>query len=225
MATVDLNRLTLVFLLRFCGYFLILSSIAGISITFLPVAKATTSYYFNQAKGVQYTVEKPISKQLKEIELPSKLPKVVINPVDRKFGIVIPKINANSKVVANVDAGNESEYRKALKEGVAHAAGTAYPGEIGNTFLFAHSAGNFWEVSQYNAVFFLLGELNPGDEIFVFFNGQRFDYQVTSKTIVDPDQVQFLNTQTNFSQLTLQTCWPPGTALKRLLVLARLKKN
>ena len=41
--------------------------------------------------------------------------------------------------------------------------------------------------------------------------------------VVDPDQVQFLRPEASFAKLTLQTCWPPGTTLKRLLVFAKLR--
>src|SRR3989339_451702 len=62
-----------------------------------------------------------------------------MEPVDQEFGIVVPKIGANSKVIANVDPYNSKVYQRALTQGVAHAAGTVLPGEIGNSFLFSHS--------------------------------------------------------------------------------------
>lgn len=223
--TISKSDLAKVFLLRFLGYFLILSAFTGFILTFLPVIKVEISYRWNLLTDNKFTLEEKVVPDNKLIAKKSSLPLVQINPVNRQFAAVIPKINANSTVIANVDAGNEAIYSQALRQGVAHAAGTAYPGEIGNSFLFAHSSGNPWEISQYNSVFFLLKELIPGDEIYIFFNGKRYLYIVNQKIVVDPDQVQFLNIQTNFPQLTLQTCWPPGTALKRLLVLARLKEN
>jgi len=43
---------------------------------------------------------------------------------------------------------------------------------------------------------------------------------VIGKEIVDPTRVEFLTRKSNREFLTLQTCWPPGTTLKRLLVFA-----
>jgi Sortase (surface protein transpeptidase) len=54
----------------------------------------------------------------------------------------------------------------------------------------------------------------------IFYKGQRFVYKVIGKKIVDPKQVEYLTRKSNKEFLTLQTCWPPGTTLKRLLVFA-----
>jgi len=145
----------------------------------------------------------------------------VLVPQDTDYGIVIPKIGANAKIIANVNSATESDYLKALQQGVAHAAGTAYPGESGHIFLFAHSTDYIWNVGSYNAVFYLLYKLELGDEIDLFYQGQRYVYRVTDKTIVNPSEVEYLTRKTNEELLTLQTCWPPGTTLQRLLVFAK----
>ena len=141
-------------------------------------------------------------------------------PEDPNFSIVIPKIAANSKILANIDASDEKIYLPALQKGVAHAAGTAFPGEGGHIFLFAHSTDYFWNISSYNAVFYLLNKLENGDEVNLFYQGKRYLYKVIGKEIVDPTQVEYLTRKTNKEFLTLQTCWPPGTTFKRLLVFA-----
>ena len=87
--------------------------------------------------------------------------------------------------------------------------------------MFAHSTDNFWNIGRYNAIFYLLKELEKGDEIDIFYNGRRYIYQVSEKQIVDPAQVEFINQPTVTEQLTLQTCWPPGTTFKRLIVIAK----
>jgi sortase A len=144
----------------------------------------------------------------------------ILVPDDPNFSIIIPKIGANSKIISNVDPSNEDEYLAALKKGVAQAEGTAYPGEGGHIFLFAHSTDYFWNVGAYNAVFYLLYKLQKNDEVDLFFQGQRYVYRVIGSQVVDPSQVQYLTRKTNREFLTLQTCWPPGTTLKRLLVFA-----
>jgi sortase A len=144
----------------------------------------------------------------------------VLVPEDPNFSIVIPKIGANARIIDNVDPSNESEYLEALKKGVAHAQGTAFPGENSHIFLFAHSTDYIWNVGTYNAVFYLLYKLDKGDEVNLFYKDKRYRYKVVDKKVVDPSQVEYLTRKTNHEFLTLQTCWPPGTTLKRILVFA-----
>jgi len=144
----------------------------------------------------------------------------VLIPEDPSFSIVIPKIGANARVIPGVDTADERAYSAALKLGVAQALGTAFPGEGGHIFLFAHSTDYWWNVSTYNAVFYLLGKLQKGDEIDIFYKGQRFVYRMVDSTIVDPTEVEYITRKTNAEFLTLQTCWPLGTTFKRLLVFA-----
>ncbi|HYM65123.1 MAG TPA: sortase [Candidatus Sulfotelmatobacter sp.] len=153
-------------------------------------------------------------------------PKVqILTPKDTKFSIIIPKIGASAKIFPNVDPTNENEFLPILLKGVAHAKGTVFPGMKGNIYLFAHSTDNFWDVGRYNAVFYLLKDLQPGDDIVIFFENKRHDYIVKSSKIVNPSDVSYIvNSQKqNKEQLILQTCWPPGTAWQRLLVFAEPK--
>lgn len=142
-------------------------------------------------------------------------------PQDPNFSLIIPKIGANSRIIANVDPSDSNKYLESLKKGVAHAEGTSFPGEGGHIFLFAHSTDYFWNISSYNAVFYLLYKLEKGDEINLFYQGRRMVYRVIDKKIVNPSQVEYLTRKTNREFLTLQTCWPPGTTLQRLLVFAQ----
>ena len=144
----------------------------------------------------------------------------VLVPEDPNFSIVIPKIGANARIIPGVNTANEREYSAVLKEGVAQALGTAFPGEGGHVFLFAHSTDYWWNISTYNAVFYLLGKLIKGDDINIFYKGERFVYRVIETKIVDPSEVEYITRKTNKEFLTLQTCWPLGTTFKRLLVFA-----
>ena len=144
-----------------------------------------------------------------------------IRPVDEAFSIVIPKINANSKVIANVDPFDSNIYQRELTKGVAHAKGTALPNQPGNSFIFAHSAGNILEANRYNSVFYLLNKLEPGDDIYVFFEKVKLRYKVTNKKTVLPSGVSYLSTNISGGRtLTLMTCWPAGTTLRRLIIEA-----
>ena len=116
------------------------------------------------------------------------------------------------------------EYQRKLAEGVAHARGSALPGEAGDIFLFAHSGANFEEALRFNAVFYLLNKLESGDEIFVYYAGQKYAYRVAEKKFASPEELSY-NNPSEDPRLILMTCWPPGTTWKRLVVTAREYEN
>jgi len=111
---------------------------------------------------------------------------------------------------------------EAMRHGVAHAKGTAKPDEVGNIYLFAHSTLNFWEFGPYATVFTTLHQLVPGDKIILFYQGKRYDYRVDEKEIVPGFDLTPLNRESSRRVLTLQTCDPPGTTWRRLLIIAEL---
>ena len=146
-----------------------------------------------------------------------------ITPIDKSFGIVIKKIGANAKIIQGVDPFNSVIYQTALTKGIAHALGTSLPGETGNVFLFSHSSSDFFQAQKYNSVFYLLDKLENGDEIEVYYKNQKFTYKVSDKKIASANDIQYLKGDSENKTLTLMTCWPAGTSLKRLLVIAELK--
>ncbi len=141
--------------------------------------------------------------------------------VSPDFSIIIPKISAKAKIIPNVNPADEKEYKSALKEGVAHAKGTQFPGNQGVIYLFAHSTNSPANIGRYNAVFYLLKELRENDEVIIFFAGQKYVYRVTERLVTAADDTKWLTQQKKEEQLILQTCWPPGTSQKRLLVIAK----
>lgn len=133
--------------------------------------------------------------------------------------ITIPKIRAQAPIILNVDPMNQAVYEKELKKGVAHAKDTYLPGEAGTSFLFAHSSGNPLEQTNYNTVFLKLGDLEKGDEILIKRGDKIHRYNVTQTKIVKPSEVEYLK-KNDTPGLIVQTCWPIGTAWRRLLVFA-----
>lgn len=134
--------------------------------------------------------------------------------------IEIKKINVLEKLIFSVDPFDEKEYRQALQNGIAQAKGTAKPGEEGTIFLFAHSSDLPWRITRYNIAFFRLGELEKNDEITLTFEGKKYLYTVDDKKIVKPDEVDYLSKQKG-TMLILQTCYPLGSDLRRLLIFAK----
>jgi sortase A len=220
-------------ILRSIGNFLVLFALFGVVMTFGPAILEEVKFRINQAQGVTYVISDPTkpTPEISQDNAPQPTPQssLIVNakeilmiPKDTQFSVLIPKIGANAIVIPNVDASNQQEYLDALKRGVAHARGTVFPGMQGTTYLFAHSTDNFWDVGRYNAIFYLLKDLTPQDDVTVFFGDKRYDYKVQTIEIIDPSDVNLLvNAQQTEEQLVLQTCWPPGTTWKRLLVIAK----
>ncbi len=115
----------------------------------------------------------------------------------------------------------EEQIRSSLQKGVVYYPGTAEPGTRGNFFVTGHSSNFFWELSKYNTVFALLPKIQNGADIYITYDQNRYHYKVSSKTEVKPDDVSILR-QGNDFKMTLMTCTPVGTSLKRLVVGADL---
>jgi LPXTG-site transpeptidase (sortase) family protein len=143
---------------------------------------------------------------------------------NKDYGIIIPKLGLDERVIFNVDPNNEEQYNAALKKGIAHASSTSYPDSNGLGYYFAHSSSPGLQV-QYNAVFYLLNKLEPNDEVYIWHDNKRYRYLVESKQINQPNDVAFLYEAYDGEMIVLQTCWPPGTTKERLLVFAKRAKN
>lgn len=190
-----------------------------------PVVQVEFTYRWDKVWGIKHTVPTVVTSDGTQSDLSFgdlSAASNSITPISTEFGLVIEKINANARVIADVDPGSEKAYALALTEGVAHAKGTTYPGQKGNIYLFSHSTDAPWNIVRYNAIFYLLRELEPGDKIITFYQNKRFDYVVVDKAIVRPNDVSYLTNVYEGSILTLQTCDPPGTLLNRLIVRAKL---
>jgi len=140
--------------------------------------------------------------------------------INSDFSIAIPSIKAYSNIVAGVDPFDQSGYSDALKEGVAHAEGTAFPDQSGTVFLFAHSTDSPLNIARYNAVFYALKDLQVGELVYLFYNHQKYIYLIRDKQIVSAKDTSWLNSD-GTNRLILQTCYPPGTTWKRLLIIAK----
>lgn len=141
------------------------------------------------------------------------------------FYIDIPKIKASSKVFPNIPVQNKDVYEEILKKGVAHARGTAFPGQGKTIFLFAHSSDTPFNAIRFNAVFMLLNQLKEEDTITIYLSGKRYFYKVYDKKTVDPQETKYLFYSEDREILILQTCWPPGTTWKRLLIFAQKEQD
>lgn len=211
---------------RGLGSGLVVAGIAGLLITFWPIVSAELGYRFSrpQEKVTQgLSVFGNLLEQAQAQEERTRLLAQQFGVPNTEFSVYIPKIGAKAAIIANVNPTSETEYKAALTQGVAHAQGSSYPGQNAGTYLFAHSTDGPWNFSRYNAVFYLLNELKPEekDEVYVFFLNRVYKYRMAEKYTVDANDTSWLTqAKEGPERLILQTCWPPGTTWKRLVVVA-----
>ena len=198
--------------LRWSGWTLIVLAVSGLAVIYGPLAEVEVRYALN----LQQKKAQPVSKfgDILE-EWPSWQ---VPNP---EYSLYIPKIDALAQVIPGVDAADEQAYLEALKKGVAAAAGMGTPGTKSTTYLFAHSTDSPINFARYNAVFYLLDKVKPGEKVEVVYRNKLYKYTVTSSEILPADDVRYLVPQNDEEKLVLQTCYPPGTTWKRLVVVAK----
>lgn len=134
--------------------------------------------------------------------------------------VVIPDLFLDEPVIYNVDPNDSISYLSALKKGIAQASATRLPDSGGLGYYFAHSSNPSF-ARQFNAVFYLLGKLKGGEPIILWHEGKDYHYTVYETKVTTPMDVSFLTAQYPAETIVLQTCWPPGTSLNRLLVFAR----
>ncbi|MBI4038367.1 sortase [Candidatus Daviesbacteria bacterium] len=227
------RRYKLILTVRFLGYLIFFIGLFSLVFLFGPLIGAELKYRADRILGIKRFVASTRQKESKpsdsqtnpvgpnDFSLISAEDNSIVS-VSTEYGIVIEKINANAKIIANVNPANEKEYVQALQGGVAEALGSTPPGQPGNLYLFSHSTDAPWNIIRFNAVFYLLRELEKGDRVIIFYKDKRYDYIVFDKVIVRPDDVSYLTDRYELPVLTLQTCDPPGTLLNRLIVRAKM---
>ncbi len=138
---------------------------------------------------------------------------------DARVNVPVVGVSENSLISRNWDA-LERELQDALRNGVVHYPGTPLPNESGNVVLTGHSSYYPWDPGRFKDVFADLHSSEVGDEIVIFYNQQKYTYQVTEIKKVLPTEVNVLG-DSGDDRLTLITCTPIGTNLKRLIVIAK----
>lgn len=131
------------------------------------------------------------------------------------YNISIPKLKIKNAVV---EIGGTD-----LKKSLIHYKGAAVPGQPGNAVIFGHSAlPQFFSPSNYLTIFTKLPTLKHDDEIFVDYDGVQYKFEVIELFEVQPTDIQVLEQRMDDSYITLITCVPPGTYLRRLVIKARI---
>lgn len=138
------------------------------------------------------------------------------NTLYSENSLVIGRIGVKANVKWDVLA---PDIMSVLETDLAHIGGTGKPGEGKNIFITGHSSNYWWNEGSLNTVFALLPELKEKDEIYLAYKGKVYKYEVQQKIELTKDKVTDY-VSSDKEQLTLMTCVPVGTNLKRLLIIA-----
>ncbi len=111
----------------------------------------------------------------------------------------IPAIGVDAMVLEGLTY-DPSVWTPLLRQGPAHVAGSALPGQPGNVVIFGHL--NIW-----GAVFMHLGDVKPGDDVTLRTTWGTFTYRVTGSTLISQyDTAAVAATHTGPATLQLVTC-------------------
>jgi sortase A len=131
------------------------------------------------------------------------------------YYLSIPKLNIKDAVVT---LGSMD-----LKKSLVQYPQTALPGQLGNTVVFGHSVlPQFFSPKNYLTIFSTLYKLKQGDEIILQYDQSVYKYVVEEMFEVKPTNLSVLEQRFDDKTLTLITCSPPGTYLRRLIIKAQL---
>ena len=113
-----------------------------------------------------------------------------------------------------------------LKKSLIQYPQTALPGQLGNSVVFGHSVlPQFFNSSNYLTIFSTLYKLKQGDEIIINYDSVQYKYIIDEMFEVKPTDLSVLEQRFDQKNLTLITCSPPGTYLRRLIIKASLAVN
>lgn len=199
---------------RALGVLTILMAFAGVALLSYPLV---TDFWAKQRQNTlekQFESEKVIDAyKRRDIAVGGALTRLRI----RKFG-GCSSCKPINVIVVEGTTGN------ALRAGAGHYINTPLPGERGNVGIAGHRTG-FGEPFRH------LDALRPGDEITMETPVGNFTYEVVAPFeghgnpwVTHPRDFSVI-APTQEATLTLTTCDPPHTSLKRLIVRAKLIRS
>jgi LPXTG-site transpeptidase (sortase) family protein len=130
----------------------------------------------------------------------------------RKMGQPFARIVSKDAGLDAVVLKGASQRQLAL--GPGWISTTDLPGETGNCAISGHRV-------THGHPFRRLERVKKGDAIYLYSKYRRYRYEVDRIVRVTPAHIEVI-AHTEEPRLTLTTCDPPGSAVKRLVVQARL---
>ncbi len=192
--------------------FLIIFALIFSTLNFSAIKQKIAYWYNDQFESQDLKLSELTSSAISgEIRPEEILPEFTDNT------LYIESINVLAPIIFDVE-NNESEVAKNLKNGVIQLKNTAHPGESGDIFITGHSSNFPWVRSDYNAIFALLDKMVVGDLALIKYQGTNYIYQVKKIKTVDPSDISVLDNNSDSPTLSLMTCVPVGTNLRRLIV-------
>lgn len=156
--------------------------------------------YFKNEEDTKYMNEYIENTSYKVDEIIDDVPKKEESNIKKDVGIhytailEIPKINLKSGVVDNTKNFYSINYAISVDNS------SNYPNENGNFILYAHSGRN------YNAYFTNLDKLVIGDNVFVYYNGIKYNYIIKEKKEIPKTGSAKVYRSKDDKYITLITC-------------------
>lgn len=152
------------------------------------------------------------SSRLQQLHMQLHLPtdQLKISPSDNR--LIIPAMLLSVPI-------NEGPDMKALRTGPWRRPNGSTPDHGGNTVIVGHR----FTYTNPRGAFYYLDKVHAGDEIGIYWRGNRFLYKVSGTKVVSADDTT-IERQTKGTQLTLYTCTPLWLPKNRLVVTAMLEK-
>lgn len=152
----------------------------------------------------------PLTERTIRTDEPIRIDKGLLGsgePSQPPLRILIPKQNVNLSIV---EARVVNGYWELSETTASHGIGSANPGEIGNTVIFAHAR---------DGLFGPLRNITSNQEIYILTKDRWYRYSVTETKFVDPNAIETIS-PTADETLTLFTC-SGFLDTKRLIVVAK----
>jgi len=209
------KRNPILVLLTFAGFFILFFLLLIYSLNYNAYNQKVAWWYQDEFGQPQHSLIDAVNtyQSTSSSSKPTDLPQIADN------SIYIESIGKKAPITFGVE-NNEPAVSSNLKNGTIQLSGTSLPGEMGNVFITGHSSNYPWVNSQYNSVFALLGNVVVGDLIQIKFHNISYIYRVKKIFVVDPSDTSVMKSDESKATLTLMTCTPIGTNLKRLIVQA-----
>jgi len=196
--------------------FPILNYQLGYSTQFGQLKNPLSTRFYNRSDNILGTVDADYT-QLSNwfIKTTADQSKILNSQGEQTYLFTIPKLKIAD---VTVTVGSMD-----LKKSLIQYPNTALPGQLGNTVVFGHSVlPQFFNPKSYLTIFSTLFKLTQGDEILLKYDQIQYRYLVEEMYEVTPADLSVLEQRFDGRYLTLITCSPPGTYLRRLIIRARI---
>lgn len=128
-------------------------------------------------------------------------------PTQPPLRIIVPSYKVDLSIV---EAQVVNGYWELSETTASHGVGSANPGEIGNTVIFAHARDELFGPIRY---------IKKDEDIYILTKDRWFRYRVAETKLVDPSQIEHIKSS-DAEELTLFTC-SGFLDTKRLIVHAK----